>query len=57
MLRRDNLIIAINEFYMLLDGTMFIDDNPSIEEHGTNSDDDEELCSNYDTKSKYTDNF
>jgi hypothetical protein len=51
------LIIAIDELYMLLDGTMFIDDNPLIEEHDTNSDDEEELCRNCDTKSEYTENF
>lgn len=46
MLRRDDAKIDINELYMQLDGSMFFDDNLSIEEHDTNSDD-EELCSNY----------
>ena len=35
----------------------FIDDNPSIKEHDTNSDGEEELCSDYDTKSEHTENF
>jgi hypothetical protein len=50
MLYRDDLTIAINEIFMQLDATMFIDDNPSIEEDNANSDEEEELCSNYDTK-------
>jgi hypothetical protein len=35
---------------------MFIDDNPSIEEHNTNSDNEDELSSNYDTESEHTEN-
>jgi hypothetical protein len=31
MLRRDDTTIAINELYVQLDGTMFVDDNPSVE--------------------------
>ena len=42
---------------MQLDETMFIDDNPSIEEDNTNSYEEEELCSNYDTKYEHIENF
>ncbi|XP_059454976.1 uncharacterized protein LOC132185188 [Corylus avellana] len=38
MLRRDNLTIPIDELYVQLDACMFINDNPSIEDHNTNSD-------------------
>jgi hypothetical protein len=57
MLRRDDSTISIDELYVQLDVSMFIDDNYSIEEHNTNSDNEEELSSNYDTKSEHTENF
>ena len=55
--RRDDLIIPIDKLYMQLDASMFINDNPSIEAYNTNSDNEEELSSNYDAESKHTENF
>ena len=49
MLRRNDSTIPIDELYVQLDACMFIDDNPSIEDNNTNSDNEEELSSNYDT--------
>ena len=56
VLRRDDSTIPIDELYVQLDASMFIDDNPSIEEHHTNSDNEEELSSNYDKESEDTEN-
>jgi hypothetical protein len=56
VLRRDDSTIPINELYVQLDASMFIDDNPSIEEHNTNSDNEEELSGNYDTEFEDTEN-
>jgi hypothetical protein len=56
MLHRDDSTIPIDELYVQLDASMFIDDNSSIEEPNTNSDNEEELSSNYDTESKHTEN-
>jgi hypothetical protein len=53
MLRRDDSTIPIDELYVQLDASMFIDDNPSIEEHNSNLDNEEELSSNYDTESEH----
>ena len=56
MLCRDDSTIPIDELFVQLDASMFIDDNPLIEEHNTNSDNEEELSSNYDTESEHTEN-
>jgi hypothetical protein len=56
MLRKDDSTILIDELYVQFDVSMFIDDNPSIEKHNTNSDNKEELSSNYDTESEHTKN-
>ena len=56
MLRRNDSTIPIDELYVQLDASMFIDDNSSIEEPNTNSDNEEELSSNYDTESEHTKN-
>ena len=56
MLCRDDSTIPIDELFVQLDASMFIDDNPSIEDHNTNSDNQEELSSNYDTEFEHTEN-
>jgi hypothetical protein len=56
VLRRDDSTIPIDELYVQLDASMFIDNNPSIEEHSTNSDNEKELSGNYDTESEDTEN-
>jgi hypothetical protein len=43
--------IAIDEVYLQLDGSMFINDELSNEEHETTSDNEDELSCNYDTDS------
>ncbi|GLT62835.1 hypothetical protein SLA2020_354390 [Shorea laevis] len=54
MLRRDDATIAIDELYVELDASLFVNDNLPVEEHDTSSDDEEELCSNYDTDSEHS---
>jgi hypothetical protein len=49
MLRRDDVTIAIDELYVQLDPKLFVDNNSLIEVHDTNSNDEEEFSSNYDT--------
>jgi hypothetical protein len=49
MLHRDDATIAIDELYVQLDPNLFVDNNPLIEEHDTNSNDENEFSSNYDT--------
>ena len=56
VLCRDDSTIPIDELYVELDASMFIDDNPSIEERNANSDNEEELSSNDDTESEDTEN-
>ncbi len=58
MLCRDNTTIAIDGLYVQLDGpNLLFDENPLVEEDEINSDDEEELCSDYDTKSKDAKDF
>jgi hypothetical protein len=47
MLRRDDATIAIDELYVQLDASLFVNDNLPVEEHDTSSDDEEELCSSF----------
>jgi hypothetical protein len=55
MLPRDDTTIAIDGLYVQLDGpNLLFDENPLVEEDEINSDDEEELCSNYDTESEDT---
>ena len=54
MLRRDDSTIPIDELYVQLDASMFIDDNPLIEEHNTKFDNEKELSSKYDIESEHT---
>jgi hypothetical protein len=50
---RDDTTIAIDGLYVQLDGpNLLVDDNPLVEENEINSDDEEELCSDYDTESE-----
>jgi len=54
MLPRDDTTIAIDGLYVQLDGpNLLFDENPLVEDE-INSDDEEELCSNYDTESEDT---
>jgi hypothetical protein len=58
MLCRNDTTIAIDGLYVQLDGpNLLFDDNPLVEENEINSDDEEELCSDYDTKSKDAKDF
>jgi hypothetical protein len=54
VLRRDDSTIPIDKLYVQLNASLFINDNPSIDEHNTNFDNEEQLSSNYDTKSEDT---
>jgi hypothetical protein len=45
--------IAVDEVYVKLDGSMFINDELSNEEHEITSDDEDELSSNDDTNSAH----
>jgi hypothetical protein len=56
MLYRDDSTIPIDELYVQLDANKFIDNNPSIDGHNANSDNEEESSSNYDTKIEYIEN-
>jgi hypothetical protein len=55
ILRRDDETIAIDELYVQLDPNLFVENNPSSEEHDTNSNEEEELSSNNDTNSEHVD--
>lgn len=51
MLYRNDTTIAIDGLYVQLDGpNLLFDDNPLVEENEINSDNEEELCSDYDTE-------
>jgi hypothetical protein len=52
--RRDDYSIPTDELYVQFNASMFINNNPSIEEHNANFDNEEELSSNYDTEFEHT---
>lgn len=52
-LRRDDATIAIDELYIQLDASMFANDNLPDEDHDTNFDEEEELCSDNDIDSEH----
>jgi hypothetical protein len=55
MLHRDDATIAIDELYVQLDPLLFVNNNPSVEEYDTRSDEEEELSSNNDIDSEHAD--
>jgi hypothetical protein len=58
MLCRDNTTIAIDGLYVQLDGpNRLFDDYPLVEENEINSDDEEELCSDFDTEFEDAEDF